>query len=537
MRRRTIVVNKSKKTRAITLRSLLAVLLLLGGIVLTVRSEQKAAPAVQTQAVSEQTTEELTSSVPEPTTEENTAVSYDAADEVAYAGLTYDDLLQKLQDVAADKKLSDVELDCAKVILDGLYANYDSWSRIGGDYPSKATFICQNFIEPLSACALRFVSTDSEEGKRLDAEGSASGFTTRAGGVSTVTILYDPNDDEDAFHDTAEQLLHELTRVVQEDLPFNGNAFEKYPFLEQIIIEGGATSKQKLMNHPKTDKTVSFLYYIDDTTIDYWMDNGYGYPKEMNYYFQLQYLAGYDVMEGVARGDSVGNIERSIAKRYGTDTAAAVMELLKMIYEADEEDEALEADTDDGFQLDCALRLERTILKCIGHDMDKLKTKEEVELFTNRYRSYMIHLLPRVYRDTFTEITDQPGYLPEAAALDHKMADKIVQTGAFGIKSVTAADTLVFTTIDELKREEWIYVSYYVPPDLFNAAFWEDDDGALWLYYEDYDPFKGFREVYVYLKKSRKDAKAQIDYGYAVEGLRPFFPDAPEALVPAPEKN
>ncbi len=533
--------NKSKKTRAITLRSLLAVLFLLGGIVLTVRSEQKAAPAVQTQAVSEQTTEELTSSVPEPTTEENTAVSYDAEDEAAYAGLTYDDLLQKLQAVAADKKLSDVELDCAKVILDGLYDNYDSWSRIGGDYPSKATFICQNFIEPLSACVLHFVSTDSEEGKRLDAEGSASGFTTRAGGVSTVTILYDPNDDEDAFHDTAEKLLHELTHVVQENLPFNGNAFEKYPYLHQIIIEGGATSKQKLMNHPKTDKSAGNLYYTDNVTdtviIEYWMDNGYGYAKEMNYYFQLQYLAGYDVMEGVARGDSVGNIERSIAKRYGTETAATVMELLEMIYEADEEDEALEKDTDDGLQMDCALCLERTILKCIESDLDKLKTKEEVEIFTNRYRAYMIHLLPRVYRDFFTEITYEPEYLPEAAELDHKMADKIVQTGAFGIQSFTAADTLVFTTTDELKREEWIYVSYYVPPDLFNAAFWEDDDGALWLHYEDYNPFDGFRNVYVYLKKGRKDAKAQIDYGYAVEGLRPFFPDAPEALVPAPEKN
>ena len=297
----------------------------------------------------------------------------------------------------------------------------------------------------------------------------------------------------------------------------------------------GATSKQKLMNHPKTDKSAGNLYYTDNVTdtviIEYWMDNGYGYAKEMNYYFQLQYLAGYDVMEGVARGDSVGNIERSIAKRYGTETAATVMELLEMIYEADEEDEALEKDTDDGLQMDCALCLERTILKCIESDLDKLKTKEEVEIFTNRYRAYMIHLLPRVYRDFFTEITYEPEYLPEAAELDHKMADKIVQTGAFGIQSFTAADTLVFTTTDELKREEWIYVSYYVPPDLFNAAFWEDDDGALWLHYEDYNPFDGFRNVYVYLKKGRKDAKAQIDYGYAVEGLRPFFPDAPEVTT------
>ncbi|MBR4450661.1 MAG: hypothetical protein IKS39_02365 [Clostridia bacterium] len=445
---------------------------------------------------------------------EKTVISY-STDESLYSSMTYDDLLQKLNDISSKKNLDDVEFAYAKTILDNLYANYDDWRECSKDFPSKEKYIYENLFEPLNNCMLNFISTESDEGQRMLNAGSAFGFTERFGGKTKVTILYEPDEEKSDYLLSAGRFLHELAHVSQMPILFNDTHFKDYPYLSYIVTEGGATFKMKMMNQCLARKMAANFTSHGDISLEYKLDNGDGYPKEMNYYCHLQYLAGYDVLEGVIKGDSASNIEARIAERYDTETAKRIFSLLGSIETADLEENNKE-------ELQYELELENLFLECVKKDISQLKTKEDVEAFTNIYRAYMIHLLPGIYLETheditYIDVTHEPGHLSKAKEIDEYMADKICEFNAFGIDNTITADSLLHTSTDYVYESPDDFQWAFVPTNLYKTKFMEKEDGSLVLGYYDnnFEDESGYN--YLLIRKDRIHSDVFTDLLY--EGI------------------
>ncbi len=443
---------------------------------------------------------------------ENMNISY-STDESFYDGLTYDYLLQKLNDISNEKEFDDIEFEYSKIVFDSLYEHYDDWKNSSKDFPSKEKYIFENLFEPLNSCVLNFISTESDEGRILMSNDSAMGFTERVGDKAKVTILYNPDEEGTDLLTTAERFLHELAHVNQIAIVFNDIHFKQYPYLSYIMTEGGATFKMKMMNQCMTEKMGAGYIESGDVTLEYKIDNGEGYPKEMNYYCHLQYLAGYDVMEGVIKGDSVSNIEKRISVFYGEETSKRVFSLLKNIEMAD-----LEENYEEEFNY--SLELENLFLECVKKDIDKLKTKKEIEAFTNIYRAYMIHLLPRLYMETYEDITYkdvtyEPEYLVKAKELDEYMAEKICTVEAFDISDIITADSLLHTSIDNVYERPGDYYWAFVPPNLYKTDYLQKEDGSLILGYYNYKADDEPEYVYLHIKKDRSTSEVFTELLYA----------------------
>ena len=448
---------------------------------------------------------------------ESLKVSVSKEDEKVYSGLTYDDLLKKLDDVASKNNYNDVEYKYSKAFLDSVYDNYDSWKSLSKDMPSKEKYISQSIIDVLAESKLNFISTESEQGKKLIDNGSALGYTEFKSGKAVITILYDPNCSIEDFMREIERYAHETAHAEQIHILINENNFKGNSYLRYILTEGRATTKMKFVKKPQTEKMAAGFTESGNVMLEYKIDDGEGYPKEYNFDGQLNYLAGYDVLEGVTRGDDETNIEKSISQRYGQETSKKIFDLFRKIELADLEDR-----NDDEFKYE--VELESIFLDCIKKDISNLRTKEDIEKFTNIYRGYMINYLPRVYKDTYTDVTND--YFPQAKELDNFMADKIYEVHAFGINDRTTADTLVYTSIDKIFERPGDYYWVFIPVNLDEAEYRQEENGAITFRYQNPSAKEEDDVINVTIRKDRNEKELEVDaeeMNEELDGLKPIY--------------
>ena len=400
-----------------------------------------------------------------------------------YSGLTYQDLLNKLNETMNKKGFDDIERKYIKVMFDGVYTNYDEWKDLIKDLPSKEEYIGINIIEALNNLNhLKFIEENSEEAKNIEKEEYSLAFTD---GDFDVTIIYNKDDDEEAIRLIAERLLHELAHIKQKIILFDYKYFEEYDYLRDIITEGGATHQMKLMNPPKTEKMSSEYVGENGFTAEYENDNGEGYPKELNIYNNLESLVGFDVLQKVQQGKiPLSSIEQGITENYGQDIAKKILEELEeMKYNHDIEDE--EAETKN------VINVQKLFLKCMEQDISRLKTKKEVEDFTCIYRWYKISDMIKIYKN-YETVTNEELNIEK---LDKMMEDKILETKAFNTQSRDIAKLWLYAINYEVTQNPEDYYSIYVAPNLKTAKY-EVVDGQLVLNYENRSVL-GNREVVV----------------------------------------
>ena len=433
----------------------------------------------------------------------------------AYSGLTYNDLLKQLNDVMDKKGYGDLEYRYIKLLFDNVYNNYDYWKDIRKDWPSKNYFISENFIKSLDSCNLHFVekNRDKKEWKELDKQGSARAFTDSSFNVTIMCDEKEENENEDALRSVLEDILHELGHITQKKVLFKDH-FESYSFL----LEGWPTVLMDIANKPKTEKTSSDYIPLgaENITINYEGDDGEGYPLNGNLTNQLIYLVGYDTVESVMKGAPIEIIDKKLSEKYGSKKAKKIKELLETI------DSIRNIDSDSlakGYADECnsTVELENEILDCIGQDISSLKTMQEIEEYINIYRAYIINLLPRVYKDISTDVTEQ--YFPKVKELNKKMAKKIHESGAFGLKNLSSAEALVgSTSIERINEDGWTYL----PVNLKQTQFLETSDGLYLCYLDE----TAWGESYVCILIN-DNTKEILELDNEPEGVKPFY-DAQE---------
>lgn len=428
--------------------------------------------------VAETTIKETTTS--EEELWENLNIVIPEIDESVYSKLSYNDFSEQIDVIMDENGYEELERFYIKSVLDGVYQNYNDWRTIRKGWPSREYFISNYLIDPLEYCTLHFVEKerDAEEWKTLDDSGAAYGFTDEH---FCVTIMCDREEELEAphlFDSVLQSILHELGHVTQRKVlwkdHFGGHSY---------LMEGWATVLMDVVNQPKTEKTGGgYVPFSEEVSINYEADDGTGYPTEGNLTNQLICLVGFETIEAVMNGKPVGVIFRKISEKYGLEKAEKMKDLLETI------DNVIEADYDTVIndyheEALCTVSLENEFLDCIEKDISDLTTKQEVEEYTNIYRSYMINLLPRVKKDTYTDITDE--YLPKVKELNDVMAEKIKATGAFGFEKLSVAKALVScTTTEWIRRPSDVFFYCYVPLDLKKTRYIDNESG-LYLSYVD----------------------------------------------------
>ncbi len=448
---------------------------------------------------------------------ESLKVSFSDEDEKVYSGLTYDDLLKKLDSVASKNNYNEVEYKYSKAFFDGVYNNYDSWKSLSKGMPTKEKYTSQSVIDVLADSTLNFISTEGEEGKRLIESGSPLGYTEFNNGKAVITILYNPKGNSDEFNAEVQRFAHETAHAEQKYILTHDDHFKGNSYLRYILTEGRATTKMKFVKKPQTEKMAGGFTESGNIMLEYKIDDGEGYPKEYNFDGQLNYFAGYDVLEGVTKGDDVSNIEKSISEGYGQETAKKILDLFKKIEMADLEDRY-----DDEFKYE--VELENIFLDCIKKDITNLRTKKDIEKFTNIYRGYMINYLPRVYKDTYTDITNE--YFPKVNELNNLMADKIYEVQAFDINDRTAADSLVYTQVDKIYERPEDYYWVFIPVNLNETEYRQEENGAITFRYQNPSANENDNIINITIRKDRNEKEPEVDaekMDQEIDGLKPMY--------------
>ena len=148
-----------------------------------------------------------------------------------------------------------------------------------------------------------------------------------------------------------------------------------------------------------------------------------GYLLHLYLYETLVYLAGYRTVEDVSMGSPVMEIKNAIAKKYGSKTAERIWnDILTMhhYYEDDVEGVDLYA---------FAIQLQKEVLKCVKKDIKRLNVNKpgRVKAYMEIYRFYKLKVMPKIYEDTYTDVTTS---VFDTEPLDDLLIDKIVASGA-----------------------------------------------------------------------------------------------------------
>ena len=408
----------------------------------------------------------------------------------------YNKLLNNFNKEFNKKEFSEKAYIYMKEIFDNMFGNYDKWKQINKDLPSKEKYITDNLINNIKHIRnINFYAIDSKEAQEGLDNGYGLAYTNSD---FEITVIYDESSEKN-FDIEVLRLAHELEHIDQKNIAFNSNYFEEYPYMRDILVEGGASSKMKYMSKPKVEKISGYLIESGNYTLEYKNDTGEGYPLEMNLYDNIMLLVGYDLMEKIDSGEQpIESIKSAIERWYGAQTANKVFTELENLYNAKEEN-------NNKAQMEAAVYLQKEFLGCIEKDIDKLQNKEDVIKYTNIYRSYKINNLAKVYRNN-NEITDEYFNIEK---IDKKMTDKINQTKAFDLcedkeENEKALRCLLYTTNQYFYQKDGIYQGIYITPNLYDTSY-EYRNGKLILYYEnvtEYEPAKGYKLVEMQIDNS-----------------------------------
>ena len=408
----------------------------------------------------------------------------------------YNKLLNSFNAEFNKKGFSDTAYKYLKAVFDETYKNYDQWQQISKDLPSKEEYMNTYIIGAIKDIKdMQFYSKNSKEAQERLEKGYRLGYITRD---NKIIIIYDDSSEENFRNDvemTAHELQHVITKVRRDESYFNN-----YPFLEDIIEEGGATARMKYTNKLKTEKLAANNIKLGEYKLKYKSDNEQGYHKEMNIYNNLTFLVGFDVMQKVDLGEApIDIIKETIEQKYGENTSNKIFEELEKWYNGYQEGDSAK-------KMQSATNLQNLFLDCIEKDIENLKTEEEVIKYANIYRAYKINNLARVYKNE-EDITDEYFNIDE---LDKKMAEKMSKYKSFQFTSdkkqnQDAIMCLLYTTDKQIGKGEDILITANLCAT--NCVY---KDGAIYFaYYNETDYAPGARDVSIELEKINGDIKIE----------------------------
>ena len=179
---------------------------------------------------------------------------------------SYDTLLNNFNNEFNKKGFSDMTYKYMKAIFDSTYENYDKWRQINKDLPTKEKYINDNIIKNIKYINdIHFYSVDSKEAQESLNNGYGLAYTNSD---MEITVIYDESNKEN-FDKEVIRLAHELEHIDQKSIAFNSDYFEKYPYMRDILVEGGASSKMKYMASPRSEKTTADFIESGRYTLEY----------------------------------------------------------------------------------------------------------------------------------------------------------------------------------------------------------------------------------------------------------------------------
>lgn len=406
--------------------------------------------------------------------------------------VTYSELLFELNNEIKKKNFNTISSTYLKAVLDNIYKNYDEWKQINKDLPKKEDYIKQNIIDNIKNInSLNFYSKDSEEGKKNIEQGKALGYTDKN---LNITMVYGDNDSEEV----TERLAHELEHINQRKIVFNNDYFKGNEYLKKIIIEGGATSKMKYSKPLKTEKLSSDVITANGYSLEYKNNNGEGYSKEMNLYNNLEFLAGYDVMQEINEGKPIENIKKAISNNYGQSIAQSIFNQLENLYNA----------TNNNSKMNFSVELEKLFLECISKDIGSIKNENDAKKYANVYRAYKINNLPKIYKNDKECTNDYFGI----KKMDQLLAKKLVEEKAFNFSSdnntnIKIIESLLYTTNEEFAQINPDYEGIYLPPNLCTVKYKVENEDLYLNYSNRTETNSANRDVTIKINENKANIK------------------------------
>lgn len=380
-------------------------------------------------------------------------------------------LLDELNKELAKKKFSVRANNLLRDVLDRLYENYPNWRHVFKDLPPTDQYIRVNFIGAIKYINnMHVVDADSSEGKTALDNGSAYAFVDED---KDLTLYYE-KETENYYENNLETLYHEVTHCRQQ-MVFDDSYFKGNEMLRDIIVEGGATFHMKFICKNTSDMGGSG--YIDkgdnsETKLNYFNNNGNGYPFEKNIYEHLIYLAGFDCINKMElKKISLSDVKKQIAQNYGNEAADSIWKELKYFLK-------IHAETVHSKKVfDEAVKLQKIFLNVVKTDIENLDTRNPVMVkrFINIYRSYKLRMLVKWEEwigDRLVVISDEKFNIDY---YDNLMMQKIIDSGVVNFSSDSslnrmAVKALIFAT-NNYYTIAGVDGFYFLPEDLENAKY------------------------------------------------------------------
>ena len=388
----------------------------------TTNSSKEETTEATTETVSETTTETSTETV-ETTTETTTetvetTTTAPAPDD--YKRLK-DNLKQELNKKSFNKEINLLFYDT----LDALYKNYPTWKHGYRDLPDTEEYITENLINVVKNVGNAvFYDKDSPEGKKLLDDGSALGWVqVESNGELTLCVICYTSElgkRTGERKDDIERFFHEIIHCKQKKILWNYDYFNNNETFFDLFIEAGTTFHQKFTVPFSLMEGGAWMVTNDneEISINYTKDNCTGYLINLNAYEKLIYLVGYDIIDGMEKGEiPFSSLRNTLAKNYGIVQGNNFYYLMEKWYKEYLNDWS----SDETFNL--SIQLENMFFEFIRQDIKALSTKEEAIAYKPIYDFYMQRNLPIIrVEDTYENITKD--YF-DTSELDEMLNEKL----------------------------------------------------------------------------------------------------------------
>ncbi len=391
---------------------------------------------------------------------------------------TYNKLLNNMNAELNKKDFSKEAKEAFKDVLDSLYKNYPTWQSVYKDLPPVEEYIENNLINTIKDInSISIYDANSEEGKKLQEEGEALG---KVDANWNITMIFRG---EEEHQEDVERFFHEIIHIKQKNIVFNDSYYNGNEELRTIILEGSTTFNQKFVNPltPKVGGTWAIANEKGTRKLNYNNDTGIGYLVELNAYENLVYLAGYNTMDKVEKGEiSLSELKGTIAENYGQNKSNKIWDKMTEWYGTYKSE---------GWQSDKAyqtgIEVQKLYLECIKQDIEQLN-HNQIEKYMDIYRNYKLKNLPQVLDSNENNITNE---IFDIDTLDNLMVDKIVEANVMNFTSNEqenrkAIKAVLYASNEAYYDTSGIYQNKYLPSKIADAEY-KYENGKMIMTYED----------------------------------------------------
>ena len=391
----------------------------------------------------------------------------------------YESLLKQLNAQLKKKKFSKIANTFLREILRYEVENYPQWQNVYPDLPSTAAFIKENLINVIPQIQkIKMIDKNSEAGRifaeKVDYAGATNpaskGYAIRSLYTNPTTLDISKIGDRDTHLYDLQTLAHEIRHAKDG----KGLSKQRFPshFIDMVISDGATTFHERFVSPMQTFQgKYENLYTKKGTYIQFVNESKCSYTYYRSFYDSLIYLAGYPTMNAVGEGKSLKTITRSIAKRYGQDTANRVWKILKSLPN--------QINLGDGWLIsnkavNLTTEFFQILLQCIKKDIQKLDTSKPktVRKYMDVYRNIKLKVLPQIINANDKIVNDKYFNTKE---LDSLLAKKVIASKALptiyenpGLNRQAVIEMLY---CDQYLYETTIDVACYLPATIAQTEY------------------------------------------------------------------